>query len=134
MRTAVVELGFGHYNARNNAFLEGSMRIRLTVLSVVLFLIFTSVAYSQADTPGPQDRRRLADPIEIEQQKKMEKERNENRQKDLKRDTVKLLELATELKQYVDRTNESVLSIEVIRKTEEIEKLAKSIKNKMKGP
>lgn len=109
------------------------MRNRLTVLLVIFYLVFTSISYSQADTPLPQDRRRREDPLEIEQQKKMEKDRNENRQKDLKRDTVKLLELATELKQYVDRTNESVLSIEVIRKTEEIEKLAKNIKNKMKG-
>jgi hypothetical protein len=110
------------------------MRIRAIVFSVVSSLLFASLAYPQADTPGPQNRRRREDPMEIEQQKKMEKDRNDNRQRELKRDTVKLLELATELKQYVDRTNESVLSIEVIRKTEEIEKLAKNIKNKMKGP
>jgi hypothetical protein len=110
------------------------MRIRAIVLSVVSVLLFAGLAYSQAETHGPQDRRRREDPIGIEQQKKMEKDRNENRHKELKRDTVKLLELATELKQYVDRTNESVLSVDVIRKTEEIEKLAKNIKNKMKGP
>ena len=110
------------------------MRIRLTVLSVVFYLVFAGLAYSQADTSGPQDRHRRVDPIEVEQQKKMEKDRNDSRQRELKRDTVRLLELATELKQYVDRTNESVLSIDVIRKTDEIEKLAKNIKNKMKGP
>jgi len=72
-------------------------------------------------------------PLEKEQQRKMEKARNENRQQDLKRDTARLLELATELKEYVDKTNESVLSVEVIRKAEEIERLAKSVRNKMKG-
>jgi hypothetical protein len=110
------------------------MRIRLAVLSVLFCLLFGSFAKPQAESQGRPDPRRRPDPMEIDQQKKMEKARNEDRQKDLKRDTVKLLELATELKQYVDRTNESVLSIEVIRKTEEIEKLAKNIKNKMKGP
>lgn len=61
------------------------------------------------------------------------KARNEERQKQLKADTEKLLELATELKQYVDKTNESMLSIEVIKKTESIEKLAKSVREKMRG-
>jgi hypothetical protein len=96
--------------------------------------MFVNIAVPQANIPGTGERRRRPDPMEIDQQKRMEKARNESRQKDLKRDTVRLLELATELKQYVDRTNESVLSLEVIHKTEEIEKLAKSIKNKMKGP
>jgi hypothetical protein len=44
-----------------------------------------------------------------------------------------LLQLSTELKQYVDKTNENVLSFEVIKKAEEIEKLARSVKDKMKG-
>lgn len=62
----------------------------------------------------------------------MAKKENVKRQQDLKKDTDKLLELATELKQYVDKTNENVLSVEVIRKAEEIEKLARSVKEKMK--
>jgi len=52
----------------------------------------------------------------------------------LKTDTDKLLKLSVELKQYVDKTNENVLSVDVIKKAEEIEKLAKSVKDKMKGP
>ena len=58
---------------------------------------------------------------------------NKQRQQDLKRDTDKLLDLATELKKYVDKSNENVLSLEVLRKAEEIEKLAKSVKDKMKA-
>jgi hypothetical protein len=57
---------------------------------------------------------------------------NKERQQKLKEDTDKLLELATELKQYVDRTNENILSVEVLKKTDEIDKLAKSIREKMK--
>ena len=62
----------------------------------------------------------------------MAKRANVKRQQDLKTDTDKLLELATELKQYVDKTNENTLSVEVIKKAEEIEKLAHSVKEKMK--
>ena len=54
-------------------------------------------------------------------------------QADLKRDTDKLLKLATELKQYVDKSNENVLSLDVLKRAEAIEKLARSVKEKMKG-
>ncbi len=63
----------------------------------------------------------------------MAKKRNLQRQEDIKKDTDKLLSLATELKQYVDKTNENTLSVEVIKKAEEIEKLAHTVKEKMKG-
>jgi hypothetical protein len=109
------------------------MRIRNLVWFVLVALVLLSAslpgASAQRQLPGDQQQ----DPFEKEQMRRMEKTRNEDRQKQLKRDTQKLLELATELKQYVDRTNESVLSIEVIRKTEEIEKLAKNVRNRMKG-
>ena len=59
---------------------------------------------------------------------------NLQRQEELKKDTEKLLELATELKQSVDKTDENTLSLEVIKKADQIEKLAKSVKDKMKGP
>jgi Protein BYPASS1-related len=66
-------------------------------------------------------------------EKDMQKKENQERQAQLKKDTEKLLELSTELKQYVEKTNENVLSVNVIKKAEEIEKLAHSVKEKMKG-
>src|SRR6266700_1162048 len=63
----------------------------------------------------------------------MAKKASQERQADLKRDTDKLLKLATELKQYVDKSNENVLSLDVLKKAEAIEKLARSVKEKMKG-
>ena len=77
--------------------------------------------------PAPEEEHRA----KIE--KEMAKKANQERQVDLKRDTDKLLKLATELKQYVDKTNENVLSLEVLKKAEEIEKLAHSVKGKMRG-
>ena len=70
----------------------------------------------------------------MQQKKEMARKRNLQRQDELKKDTEKLLELATELKQSVDKTDENTLSLEVIKKAEEIEKLAKGVKDKMKGP
>lgn len=52
----------------------------------------------------------------------------------LKHDTDKLLKLSVELKESVDKSDENVLSVDVIKKAEEIEKLAHSVKEKMKGP
>jgi hypothetical protein len=80
---------------------------------------------NQKPTPEDEEHARIA--------KEMAKAANKQRQEQLKRDTEKLLKLATELKQYVDKTNENMLSLEVLRKSEEIEKLAHSVKEKMKG-
>src|SRR5207249_2780272 len=76
-------------------------------------------------TPDPEIRARA--------QKEMEKKANEQRHADLKRDTDKLLQLSSELKEYVDKSDEIVLSVDVVRKAEEIEKLAHSVKTKMRG-
>jgi hypothetical protein len=58
----------------------------------------------------------------------------EENQKDIKKKVEKLYELATELKGEVDKTDSSkVLSLNMVRKAEEIEKLAREIKNRSKG-
>jgi len=64
----------------------------------------------------------------------MEKKAAKERVAALKHDTEKLLKLSVELKESVDKSDENVLSVEVIKKAEEIEKLAHSVKDKMKGP
>jgi hypothetical protein len=83
---------------------------------------------------SPSDR---TTPAEDEARSKLErdmaKKANQERQLALKRDTEKLLKLSTELKDYVDKTNENMLSLDVVKKAEEIEKLAHSVKTKMKG-
>jgi nitric oxide reductase activation protein len=67
--------------------------------------------------------------LQREQAKKMNKQRHEN----LRRDADKLLELATQLKQYVDKSNENTLSVDVVKKADEIDKLARSVRDKMRG-
>ncbi len=61
------------------------------------------------------------------------KKYNDQRYEKLKRDSDNLLHLATELKEEVDKASSGTLSLEVIRKTEEIEKLAKSVRERMKA-
>jgi hypothetical protein len=73
------------------------------------------------------------DPIEEKWERQRQKARNEDRQKELKNDTEKLFQLATELKDHVGKTDENTLSLDVIRKAEEIEKLAKKVREKMKA-
>ncbi|MGH9546128.1 MAG: hypothetical protein ACRD23_13045 [Terriglobales bacterium] len=85
------------------------------------------------DPPLGQQKPRPEDEPRLRMEKEMAKKANQARQADLKRDTDKLLKLATELKESVDKTNESTLSVDVIKKAEEIEKLAHSVKDKMKG-
>ncbi len=58
---------------------------------------------------------------------------NKERQAKLKSDTEQLLKLATELKEYVDKTNENILSLDVVKKADQIEKLARSVKEKMRA-
>jgi len=67
------------------------------------------------------------------QEEKQAKSRNEDRQKRLEADTKKLLELATELHTDVAKTNKDVLSIDVIKRADEIEKLAHAVKERMRG-
>jgi type VI protein secretion system component VasF len=59
--------------------------------------------------------------------------RNSLRQQEIVDDTAKLLSLAQQLKTEVDKSNKDMLSIAVVKKAEEIEKLAKSVKEKMRA-
>jgi len=57
---------------------------------------------------------------------------NALRKKQIADETEKLLQLATDLKSEVDKTSKDTLSINVIRKADAIEKLARDVKQKMK--
>src|SRR5579859_4468851 len=58
----------------------------------------------------------------------------EQNKKDMKKDVEKLFQLATELKDEADKSDAmTVLSLPLLRKTEEIEKLARQIRDKAKG-
>jgi hypothetical protein len=111
------------------------------ILSVCLLFAIAGKAQSPTPTPNPRSGRRGslagggdADESQAQLARDMAKKANLERHALLKADTDKLLKLAVELKDYVDKSNENVLSLDVLKKAEEIEKLAHSVKDKMKGP
>src|SRR5208283_4351258 len=101
---------------------------RLAVLAAVLVPSILGVAgwaqSNQSAPPFPAGQVHDEQTWEAQQRREMAKKENLKRQQDLKKDTDKLLELATQLKQSVDKTDENTLSVDVIKKAEEIEKLA----------
>lgn len=114
--------------------------MRRLVFLLTLLLMFCEFALTQNRAPA---RLRSTDPqfqvnrngntrVEKEMERERIKQQAKERQATIKRDTDKLLTLATELKEYVEKTNENVLSVDVVRKAEEIEKLAHHVKEKMR--
>jgi len=110
-------------------------------LSVCLLFAIRGNAQSQNNrptipAPPTMPGNPVGNPDEAQQRmaREMAKKANLERQAALKADTDKLLKLAEELKNSVDKSSASVLSLDVVKKAEEIEKLAHSVKDKMKGP
>ena len=59
--------------------------------------------------------------------------RNAERQKQLVADTQKLVALANELQAEVNQSTKDMLSLDVVRKADEIDKLARTVRDKMKN-
>lgn len=86
----------------------------------------------------PPDAQRIPDAVE--QSKINEKQTakqnfeavNAERKRQIADDTTRLLRMALDLKLEVDKTNKDTLSLDVIRKADAIEKLARDVKEKMK--
>ena len=113
------------------------MRVRLATCALLL-LVVPCVAQTTRQSSSQQNDQNLPMTDEDEARARithdMEKKAAKERIAALKTDTDKLLKLSIELKAYVDKSDENVLSLDVIKKADEIEKLAKSVKDKMKGP
>ena len=54
------------------------------------------------------------------------------RELEIRRDTDKMLQLTAELKDYLEKGQQGLMSVDAIKKAEQIEKLARSVKSKMK--
>ncbi len=116
------------------------MRPRIFVWILFLGLFSLPVVAQRVNPPPPQPPKTdITEPGGDEDEARarltteMAKKAAKQRIAALKSDTDKLLRLSVELKQDVDKSDENVLSVDVIKKAEEIEKLAKSVKDKMKG-
>jgi|GEM_PF-1443820 len=84
--------------------------------------------------PGAPPRHDIdPNPLSPDQQAQMDKSRNSDRQRRLIADTEKLVVLANQLKVDVGKSTKDTLSVDVIKKADEIERLARSVKERMKG-
>ena len=89
--------------------------------------VFGVLAAAQFGPPQSQQSQAERDMLD-----RQVREANKKRQQDIREDTEKLFQLSSELKAAVDKSNEHMLSLDVVRKAEEVEKLAKKVKDKMK--
>jgi len=112
---------------------------RIFAASAVL-LIVSGFANGQNDgrihlpptiSQGPHSR-----DVPVRTQEEADRERMQKafelNQQEIRRDTEKLFQLSAALKQYVDTSDLNTLSIDMVKKAGEIEKLARSVKQKMK--
>jgi hypothetical protein len=74
--------------------------------------------------------------IPVRTQEEADRERakkaNEMLQVEIKRDTEKLVQLSADLKESVDKSSQGILAVDTFKKAEQIEKLARSLKSKIK--
>jgi hypothetical protein len=90
-----------------------------------------SVTSPPAEQSSPDSKSDAANPAKPSHQQKAAAADNE-RKKAITDGSTRLLSMALALKAEVDKTTKDTLSINVIRKADEIEKLAHNVKEKMK--
>jgi hypothetical protein len=73
------------------------------------------------------------DPFGAKMEEQRMKSRNSDRQKRLESDTDRLVTLVKQLKDDVDTSDKPLQPNDVEKRAEEIEKLARSVKDRMKG-
>src|SRR5207248_3782580 len=126
-RSEIIEYPLLRWRMRRIVYLVFIFGFMLMMGGVGLRVLHVEARPQHRDEPPPPD------PALEKMKKNAEKQRNQQRQSELRKDTDQLFELASELKKSVDNSNEHVLSVEVIRKTEQIERLARSVRDKMKA-
>jgi len=90
-------------------------------IALMLFLCLSGAGGTQDSTPP-------ASPVVGKQASEQSKEAPA----DARTDAEKLFQLASELKAAVDKSNENVLSLQVVRRAEAVEKLAHELRQKIK--
>ncbi|MGA8313104.1 MAG: hypothetical protein WB755_23975 [Terriglobales bacterium] len=110
------------------------------ILPLTLFftLVFGGLAFGQDEIHLPPMVRQGPNTsnIPVRTQDEADRERarkaNEMLQMEIKRDTEKLFQLTTELKDFVEKSDQGVLPADILKKAEQVEKLAHSVKSKLK--
>jgi hypothetical protein len=109
----------------------------LLFLFLVAIFLGLAVQPARAQNPIPKTPNPTSTPgsdSDNSQPPNVDKKLLEENDKDMKKKVQQLYELASQLKEQVDKTDSSkVLSLDLVKKAEEIEKLAHDIKNRTKG-
>jgi hypothetical protein len=115
------------------------MKTRRTFLGGMLFAGAATGLAGSLTLSQPQELPRKPQPLqepppENPDLPSPEKQMLEENKKDIRKKVARLYQLATELKEEVDKTDSAkVLSLSLVKKAEEIEKLARDIKIRSKG-
>ena len=121
-----------------------SIGARVLAAAIVFVTLAASSSLNSQQSPNPNKPLILPEanrPPDANAQMSMREQQNKKqsfeaanieRKKQINDDSARLLKLASDLKSEVDKTSKDTLSLGVIRKAEEIEKLAHNVKEKMK--
>jgi sRNA-binding protein len=111
---------------------------------IAILVMSCAVAAAQQSAPAPAVQTETADATaakpqaaqpateETPEQRRQDAQMQE-RKNQLAVDTAKLLELANELKAEMDKSSKDTLSLGVIKKADEVEKLARKVRAEMKA-
>jgi cytochrome P450 len=107
---------------------SGLLQVTLQVMVVSFCICGLAVSQDAAKSSSDSSAKQTAQPATKAPMTEAEK-----RKADLQADTEKLYKLTQELKAEVDKSNKDTLSVSVVKKAQEIERLAKSIKERSKS-
>jgi hypothetical protein len=142
VRTVVNMLSLGdkcRWSCRSRAMLKNG------AVAILLLTLFATTANSQSkNVPTESQQERVVmlqmltnNSTSESPEQRSQREHNAHafaeRQTQLRLDTAKLVALTAELKEQVDKTGANILALDVIKKAQEIQKLAKSVQEKMKN-
>jgi hypothetical protein len=125
---------------------QGLNLVRFLACCAAMIVVCHTAASAQLPPVAPNPDKSIHDPIltaapdanaQMEMRDQQTKKQNftaanAERRKQIADDSTRLLKLATDLKAEVDHTSKDTLSLNVIRRADEIERLAHNVKEKMK--
>jgi hypothetical protein len=113
------------------------MRNAMLSLTLLFALVTASLSFGQQiHLPPMVQQGPSTSNVPVRSQEEADRERakkaNEMLQMEIKRDTEKLVQLSAELKESIDKTSQGLWPADTFKKAEQIEKLARSVKSKIK--
>ena len=106
--------------------------LNLAETAIFACLVFGGFSFAPIASAAVAARAQSSEPVSAEAGKKVSLSPEAERQAVLADDTAKLLILANELKTELDKSSKDTLSLSVVKKAEEVERLARKVREEMK--